>query len=100
MEPPPDEPPRVYPPLSRWRRKLAELHFRGGLVHAVVSRKFKTLYRGRHGQDLIQVAAVALCEAAQRYDPTYRTRDGKRVKFVTYAWRCVFGQVAPTSPGG
>lgn len=83
---------RTYPPLSRHRRRLAELHYRRGLPFAVVNRKFYG-YVKMFGDDLNQVAAVALCEAAQRYDPKYRV-DGKRVKFVTFAWRWIWGRVS------
>lgn len=39
------------------------------------------------------VTWMGMRNAIKTYDPTYRTRDGKQVKFATYATRCVMREV-------
>lgn len=88
-----EEPVENKPPLTRWRRKLAELHFRKGLHGALVHRKFYGSLR-IIGEELFHVAALGLCLAAQSYEPKFRSpKTGKRVKFCSYAWRYMWGYV-------
>lgn len=82
----------TYPPLARWRRRLAEGYLRRGLHASVVYHKFPS-HIACKGEDLCQVAAMALCLAAQQYDTRFRLEDGRRAKFATYAWRCIYGRI-------
>lgn len=82
----------AYPPLARWRRRLAEGYLRRGLHASIVYHKFPGHIASK-GEDLCQVAAMALCLAAQQYNTRFRLEDGQRAKFITYAWRCIYGRI-------
>lgn len=72
-------------PMTAAERELAEAH--AWVVTAVVRRHFGAAPR-RAREEFEAVGYVALCRAAQRFDPEVG------VKFSTYAGKCVWGQVA------
>ncbi len=72
--------------LERWRKRLAECHYR--LVPYMYKRHFATTTRER-GDLIWRYMEEGLLFAAASYKPKYR-KNGKRIRFTTWACRTIY----------